>query len=119
MALLPGYIHTPLQGIDSIVGKISKPDGLRFFYEIGAIPVPGRPLTGGSFSNYAKSVPVADRLWLKEQQVGGQDFHLALTKRDILIVSLPASGINISVSVKTPEEMAEALLTILSFRAGK
>ena len=47
MRLLPDYRLQPLQGMDSIVGQISKPDGLTIRYEIGRIPKPRKALERG------------------------------------------------------------------------
>jgi len=41
--------------------------------------------------------------------------HLAWTKQKRLLASYPKSGINFSVNVKTFEELADALLIILSY----
>ena len=119
MALLPGYKHEPLRGIDSIVGKISKPKGLVIQYEIGRVVKAGQPRLGGDFTDQAKAIAEAERQWYKEQTLGGQTIHLTLTKKDGLLVSYPDSGINFYVTVKTPEEVTEALLMILSYQGGK
>jgi hypothetical protein len=113
--LLPDYTHERKQGFDSIPGVISKKGGLEIVYDIGSIPKPGAPRFGGQFSDRAKAVPAAQRLWYKEQIVNGQPVHLAWTKQKRLLASYPKSGINFSVNVKTFEELADALLIILSY----
>ncbi len=115
--LLPDYTHERKQGFDSIPGVISKgkKGGLQIYYDIGSIPKPGAPRFGGQFSDRAKAVPAAQRLWYKEQIVNGQPVHLAWTKQKRLLASYPKSGINFSVNVKTMEELADALLIILSY----
>src|SRR5262245_6481631 len=85
--LLPGYVHEKLQGIDSIVGRLVKKEGLTIQYEIGAVPKPGGPVFGGSFSDYPKNTPADQRLWYKEQTIGGRDVHLAMLKTKMLLVS--------------------------------
>lgn len=114
MKLLPGYKHQPLQGIDSIVGKVTNPKGLDIMYEIGGIPKAGAPRFGGQFSDRPKLMPKDQLRWYQEQTVNGQPVHLAHRKDDYLMVSFPKKGMNISVKVTTPQEMAEALLMILT-----
>lgn len=115
MTLLPGYKHHPLQGIDSIVGEIKKEGGLRIMYEIGAIPKPGAPRFGGSFSDRPKNTPKDQVRWYKEQTVNGQPVHLACKKDGFLLVSFPQKGINFSAKVSSDEELADALLMILTY----
>lgn len=119
LALLPGYKHEPLQGIDSIVGRISKPKGLVIQYEIGRVVKPGAPRLGGDFTNQAKAIPMAELKWFKEQRIGEQAVNVALSKQDVLFVTYPDSGVNFTVTVKTPEELADALLMLLTYRGVK
>ena len=115
MQLLAGYQHQPLQGIDSIVGKIVKPNGLEIFYEIGRVPKPNAQFRlGGDFSDRPKKLSETQRKWYREQMVGGEPVHLAYTKKNVLMVSYPKRGINFHVPVKNADEMAEALLMMLT-----
>lgn len=118
LTLLPDYVHTPLQGIDSIVGRIEKKDGLSVSYEIGGVTPPGAPRFGGSFTNYAAAHPQDKIAWQKTQKVNGRVLHLAYTKDQRLIVSLEFAkeGINLSASAKTPEEITEILLMVATLR---
>jgi hypothetical protein len=115
MRLLSGYKHQPLQGFDSIVGKISEKDGLQISYEIGYVPKPGAPRFGGSFSDRPKLTPKDKVRWYLEQSVNGQPVHLAHRKDNVLLVSFPKKGMNLSVTVRSADEMAEALLMILTY----
>lgn len=115
MKLLPGYNHGPLQGIDSIVGEIKKEGGLRIQYEIGAVVKPGAPRFGGSFTDYPKTTPKAEVHWYRESVVNDQPVHMAHRKDNVLLVSYPEKGMNFSVTVTNPDEMAEALLMILTY----
>ncbi|QDU93603.1 hypothetical protein [Lignipirellula cremea] len=115
LQVLEGYVHEPLQGIDSVVGKISKKDGLEIFYEIGSIPRPGGPAFGGQFSDRPQRMPKDQLRWYRETTVHGQPVHLAHGKNDALLVSFPLQGINFSTTVRTPDEMAQALLMILTY----
>lgn len=115
MTLLPGYEHRPLQGIDSVVGQIVKEDGLTLTYEIGAVPKPGGLMLGGMFSDRPKKTPENRRRWYKEQTINGQPMHLAYLKDRQLLVSFPKQGMNVSGTVKTPEEMADVLLMLTTY----
>lgn len=109
-----GYVHEPLQGIDSIVGRITKKDGLTINYEIGRVTKPGQPALGGDFQDQAKAVPAAQRQWYQEQTIAGQQVHAAYDKQGMLIVTFPQSGVNFVTIAKTPAQVAEALLIVLS-----
>jgi hypothetical protein len=118
--LLAGYEHQPLQGIDSIVGKIVKKDGLEIMYEIGRVPAGGFAL-GGDWSNAAARVPEANRRWLKEQTIGGRKFTIAYGKDDRLTISSAGEkqGINLSAVAKDDEQVAEVVLMGMSFGDAK
>jgi len=116
--LLPGYKHEKLQGIDSVVGRIVNPKGLTIHYDIGGIPK-GAIRFGGSFIDRPVKTPPAQLRWFKQQMVQGEPVHIAYLKNDTLLVSfpksLPGKGINFSAKVKTPDEMADVLLMLLTF----
>jgi hypothetical protein len=114
LTLLEGYEHVPLQGIDSVVGKIAAPHKPEITYEIGRIPKPGGFRLGGDFSDRPKQMPAAQRQWYKEQTIGDEPVHLALTKKNRLAVSYPKRGINFSVTIRNHEDLTEALLILLS-----
>lgn len=116
MQLLPGYKHLPLQGIDSVIGRIERDDGLQISYEIGHVQAPGEPRLGGSFSDRAKLSPGHETRWYREQTVDGQPVHIAFRKDDVLLVSYPNSGMNLATQIADEGEMAEALLMILTYR---
>jgi len=113
--LLPGYEHEPKQGFDSIVGVIGKKDGLTIMYEIGRVPKPGGLALGGDFSDRPKQLRPEQREWYKEQVLGGKQMHVALAKDKGLYVSFPESGINFSVTIKSFDELTDALLMICSY----
>lgn len=115
MQLLPGYVHQPLQGIDSVVGRITKKDGLTLTYEIGSLPQPGGLRLGGQFSDRPKQVPPERLRWYREQVVHGQPVHLAYLKDNSLMVSFPLKGMNVHTKVENADEMAEALLMLLTY----
>ena len=115
MRLLPGYQHEPLQGIDSIVGRVQKQDGLLITYEIGAVTKPGAPRLGGGFTDRPKNTPKEQLRWYREQVVAGEPVHLAYRKDDQLMLSFPERGANFSVKVTDTEQLADALLMILTY----
>ena len=115
LELPAGYKHELKQGIDSRVGAIVKADGLTINYDIGRVSKPGLPMLGGDFTDQAKRYPAAMRKWYKEQKIGGQNVHVVHAKDGMLIASFPDTGANFGVAVKNDEELAEALLIILSY----
>lgn len=116
--LLPGYVHEPKQGFDSVVGVISKKDGLTIMYEIGRVAKPSGLALGGDFSDRPKQLRPEQREWYKEQVLGGKQMHVAMAKDKSLFVSFPESGINFSVVTKSTDELAEALLMICTYSPG-
>jgi hypothetical protein len=118
--LLPGFTHEPLQGIDSIVGRIAKKDGVQIQYEMGRIPQ-GTLRLGGDFVNQALQLPEKERLWLKEQIAGGRKVHVAYSKEQRLIVSTASAteGVNFTAVARTPSEVADVLLMVLTFAEQK
>jgi len=115
MRLLEGYEHEVQQGIDSVVGRISKKGGLQINYEIGAVSKPGEPRFGGQFSDRPQLTPKEQLRWYREQLINGQPVHLAYRKDNVLLVSFPQKGTNFRVAVESPETMADALLMILTY----
>ena len=109
------YVHTRLQGIDSAPGEITKEGGLRIRYEIGKVTPPGQPRTGGSFTDRAKNLRADQRAWFKTTTINEKTVNMAYTKDSILLVSFPSDGINFSVKAVGEEQLAEALMIILSY----
>jgi hypothetical protein len=118
IALLEGYAHEPLQGFDSIVGRIAKEGGLSISYEIGRVRQPGQLAIGGDFVDQALAVPAEARAWHAAQTIDSQPVHVTLDKQGMLYVTFPESGANFSVEAKKPAQVAEALLMLLSYRAA-
>jgi|GEM_PF-3779145 len=115
MRLLPGYQHQPMQGHDSIVGRIIKTGGLEIGYEIGRVTEPGTVRTGGSFQDRPKKMPKDHVRWYSEQVVDGQPMHVAYRKDKILFVSFPNKGINFSAKISNADEMADMLMMIMTY----
>jgi hypothetical protein len=123
ITVLEGYQQSPLQGIDSIVGRIEKKGGPALFYEIGGVSPPGAPRFGGSFTNQAANLPKESLAWSKSLKSAAKTTTVAYTKEQKLVISVEFAkeGANLSATAKTPEEIAEVLLMITSLRekAGK
>lgn len=119
MRFLKGYQNQPEQGIDSKVGRIFKKDGLEIHYEIGTLPKLGVTKHSGQFSDLPKLTPKDQLNWYQEQIVCGQPVHLAHRKDNVLLISFPQLGANFRVTITSPEEMAEALLLILTYPERK
>ena len=84
-------------------------------YEIGGLVKPGEPRLGGSFLDRPKRTPKDEIRWYREQVVCGQPVHVAYRKDNVLLVSFPKKGMNLSATVRTADEMAAALLIILTY----
>ncbi len=121
ISLLPGFTYEPKQGFDSIVGEIAKKDGLKIQFEMGRIPAGGLRL-GGDFVNQALHLPEKDRQWLKEQTAaGGRKIHVAYSKEQLLIVTTASKteGVNFTAVAKSPGDVAEVLLMVLTLAEKK
>ena len=117
LKLQKGFKHEPLQGIDSIVGKVVRADGFTIQYEIGGLPKPGGLRLGGDFSNRAAEMPADQRTWYKEQQTPSGSVHIAMGKDGNLTVSVPAVGCNLHAKPKTPEDTIDVILLAVSMKA--
>lgn len=114
LKLLKDYKHEPLQGIDSVVGKVVRKDGFTIQYEIGRVRKPGGFATGGDYTNYVTALRPEQREWSKEQTTSSGVVHIAQTKDGMLMVSLPEIGVNVTAQPKTPEDTVEVILTAMS-----
>jgi hypothetical protein len=115
--LLPGFSHERLKGEHGPTGKFTKKGGLEIHYVMGRIGRPDAPAaTSGDFRNAALLVPEANRLWLKQQNVGGRQVHVAYTKDRIVIVSSVSTkeGVNFTAVTESPGDVAEVLLIVLT-----
>jgi VWFA-related protein len=133
VALLSGYHHCTLQGIDSWVGTIARKDGFRIDYDIGEMA-----------GNYTDSHCVScdwtkNEVWRKKQIVNGHEATVVFTEGDTetrvkqtindqvvctpgetihkkqLIVSFPDSHANFYATIQTKDQMADMLLMIATF----
>ena len=114
MQLLKNYNHQAMQGIDSKVGVISKKGGLNIKYELGRVATDSNIRKGGDFTDRAKRAAKGAQ-WYREQVINGQVVHLAHLKNGKLLASFPLKGMNFSVDIKKPTDLADALLMILSY----
>lgn len=118
--LLPGFKDVPLQGIDSLPGKLVHSDGRDIRYEVGLYYPPGAPRTGGAYENGAHKAAEERKSTVKELAIGDLNFSVLATANSLIVstASVPhRRGINFACVAKTPEEVADALLMILSLQA--
>jgi hypothetical protein len=108
--LLDGYTHTRGRGIDSRVGAISKPEGMTIRYDIG-------DMAGQYTSKCSRAKDIC--LWYKSQKVGGREVYLALTKEGEIIATFPQESANFFAQTKSPENVADFLLMILTYKVGE
>ncbi|GMW01381.1 MAG: hypothetical protein AMXMBFR84_25180 [Candidatus Hydrogenedentota bacterium] len=105
--MLPGYIHEPLQGIDSRVGRIVKRGACTIHYDIG-----------GMSGNYAQSAK-KEALWYKEALFNGQPAQNSFKSDKTLIVSFPRSSANFYTTISREEDVVDFLLTTMTFPRTK
>lgn len=109
MRLLEGYTHTSLQGIDTSVGRISKPGGMEIKYENG-------PLAGLYASRcWSKNVC----FWFKRQVLNEREVWLGLTKSGEMIATFPKEYANFYAQTKSSEDIADFLIMILTYAPDK
>jgi hypothetical protein len=105
--LIKGYTHKTLQGIDTRVGRISKKGGVTINYDIGHLA-----------GNYA--VMESKRAqWFRERRVAGEIVQIAFSKKGKVYITFPRANANFDANIKTPTEMADVLLMVLTFRDKK
>jgi hypothetical protein len=105
--LLPGYIHERKQGMDSIVGQISKKDGFVIYYDIGRMA-----------ANYAAAAYTDKKqnvLWVKNQKINNDDLMIVYLKDGTVYASFGGASANFIATVKTNEELTEFLLMVLTY----
>ncbi len=104
--LLTGYVHEKLQGVDTLVGKISKPDGLTIQYDIGYFA-----------GNHAAAQEKEKEkiLWSKDQLIAGHPVKIVLTKDRTLYITFPDSTANFFAKIRSDEDLADMMLMILTY----
>ena len=107
MGLLPGYRVTENQGIDSVVGNISKGAGrLTIHFDIF-----------GATGNQADSEEVEkSTIWRREQKINGARVICVYTKSRDLIVTFPLSA-NFVARIRNQQDLADMLLMVLTFHS--
>jgi hypothetical protein len=112
IALLTGYKHksaTDFEG--NQVGEITKRDGLRIKYEMGFSQ--GMAVDADQKATY---------IWYREQKANGRITRYALSKGNVLIISIPLDNTpntlhvaNFYGTIKKPEDIADMLLMVLPY----
>jgi len=110
--LLAGYKHknaTDFEG--NQVGEISKRDGVKIKYEIG--------FSQGMAVDADQKTPY---IWYREQKANGRITRYALSKSNILMISIPLDDelntlhvANFYGTIQKPEDIADMLLMVLPF----
>ncbi len=106
--LIENYTHTKRRGIDASVGEISKLDGLTISYLIGS--------NAEFAASRACGQKNSDCLWYKRQIIKGREVWLGLTKEGQLIATFPENRANFYADTKTPEDIADFLIMILTYK---
>lgn len=109
MKLLDGYVHTRRQGIDSSVGRISKKGGVNISYDIG---MPDEKL---DVTINCLGYKLTSCVWKKEQELKGEPVQIVLLKNGQMQASFPKSGALFYAQIKSPEDIADFLLMILTY----
>jgi hypothetical protein len=104
--LLPGYIHERKQGIDTVVGTISKKDGLAISYDIGE--------NARNCAEYIHSKEKQNLVWIKNQKVNNYEATIILLKNGNIYATHNEYANFIS-NVKTNEEIADFLLMVMTY----
>jgi hypothetical protein len=105
--LLPRYTHQPLRGIDTLVGKISREDGLTIQYDIGTL--------AGNYAMAQKD----EAVWFKEHVINGQTVQMAFSKSKELTVTFTNGPANFFATVKSEEDLADVLLMLATYSPSR
>lgn len=105
MVLLEGYGRISHQGIDTIVGEITKNGGLTIRYGIGE-------LSGNFVDQCGNQI---ECLWKRTQSFGDHDVVIALTNDRTMIATFPDLHANFFAKVENEEQIAEFLLMVLTY----
>jgi hypothetical protein len=105
--LLNGYIHTKQRGIDTAVGEISKPDGMKITYDIGFLA-----------SNYAWRINESgnNEAWAKMQKVNGMTLYLVGGKDKTIVATFAEPCANFMARTTNEEEVADFILMIMTYK---
>lgn len=103
MVVLPGYTFTRVKAIDSESGRFEKPAGPTISYELGALRAP-----------IANTPRTLDLLWSRTVVLRGTTVRAYMNKGAGLWVD-SGSGHFVARNVKSQEDVADVLLTVLSY----
>ena len=109
--LLDGYVYESRTGIDSFVGAIKRKDGFEIRHDIGRLA-----------GNYAIRYFEKDNnevQWTNRQTLDGDDLLIAFLKDGRIIATYPKSTANFMAKISSQEDLAQFLLTVLTYRPPK
>ena len=105
--LLPGFVHHRGQGIDSMVGSITRKDGLVIQYDIGK--------AAGVYTDCEWCGWTDGELWRRSQIVGGHEVRIVLTKSKRLVISFPDAPANFYATIGSDADLTDTLLMVLTY----
>ncbi len=103
--LLPGYIHIPRQGMDTLVGTISNQKEVVINYDIG-------DLAGNVAQGYSRK----ETIWHKEYSLKGKRVQMTFTKTKMLFVHFDEGSANFSAKIHKPEDMIDILWMLRTYK---
>ena len=107
--LLEGYTNNPRQGIDSIIGDISKSGGLLIRYDIGE--------SSGFYTDYCNIQNACQ--WSKKQIINNREVRIGLTAENRIIATFPQDYANFFADTNSPEDVSDFLLMILTYKVSE
>jgi hypothetical protein len=108
--LLPGYSHQREMGIDSLAGRISKPGGPTIRYDMRKYGTTGAH----------DLIQSGKAIWSKSQVIDGTSVTMAMRDDQTLVLTVGKTSDSnesesfVVESVRTPEDVADVLLMLLS-----
>ena len=116
MSLTPGcYVSNTVPGRHGETwGAIEMPGNTGIQYSIWPVREGNGPRTSGDFVSDAARLAEENRQWYREHYIADNLVQLALSNEGQLMVSYPGRGINMSVHIDGPIQLADALLIMLS-----
>ena len=105
--MLTGYVHRRGQGIDSVVGNITREGGLVIEYDIGRL--------AGVYTDCKTCGWTEGELWRRNQVINGQSVQIVFTKSKRLVISFPTTHANFYATIKSEADLADTLLMVLTY----
>lgn len=104
--LLENYLHIKAEAIDTEQGEISKPEGMKIYYQNGDV-------AGDHADNWCGK---GECVWYKVQKINGCEVRLGLTKEGKVVARFPKDFANFYAQTKSQEDIADFLIMILTYK---